>query len=88
MTGGGPAPKMPPVGWVFVGPRLFSGYRYPEGVTVRWRRGDPVVCVLHGRRVGDHASDDGVLATIPVPSRGWTDLTDIRSLGIRWLRQQ
>lgn len=88
MTRGGAAPKIPPVGWVFVGPRQFSGSRHPEGVTIRWRRGDPVVHVLHGRRVGDHTTDDAVLATIPVPSAGWTDLADIRSLGIRWLRRQ
>ncbi|MGH4025777.1 MAG: hypothetical protein ACRDRV_14470 [Pseudonocardiaceae bacterium] len=88
MTRGGAAPKIPPVGWVFVNPRLFSDNRYPEGVTIRWRRGDAVVYVLHGQRVGDHATEEGVLATIPAPSAGWTDLTDIRSLGTRWLRRQ
>lgn len=94
MTGGGPARKTLPIGWVFfdprvsVDPRLRSGYRHPEGFTIRWRRGDSVAYVLHGRRIGDHATTEGVLATVPAASAGWTTLTEIRSLGTRWLRQQ
>lgn len=94
MTRGGSAPKTLPVGWVFFDPRIScdprlpSGYRYPEGFTIRWRRGEPVAYVLHGRRIGNHATVDGVLAAIPATSTGWTDLTDIRSLGSRWLQQQ
>lgn len=94
MTGGGQAPKTLPVGWVFFDPRVSldprapSGYRYPEGFTLRWRRGESVAYVLHGRRIGDHTTDEGVLTTIPVAPARWTDLTEIRSLGTRWLRRQ
>lgn len=88
MAGGGRAPKTPPVGWVFFDPSLFSGGRCPEGLTIRWRRGDAMAYVLSGRRIGDHATAEGVLARIPAPPAGWTDLTEIRSLGTRWLHRR
>ncbi|MBV8540168.1 MAG: hypothetical protein JO063_10110 [Pseudonocardiales bacterium] len=79
---GGATPKTALVGWVFL--------KHPrgEGVTIRWRRGEPVAYVLHGRRIGDDTTATGVLDTIPVAPTGWTDLAEIRLLGQRWLRQR
>lgn len=82
MKQGGATPKTAPVGWVFLDRHRADGF------TIRWRRGDPVAYVLDGRRIGDHATVAGVLATIPVAPAGWTDLIEIRLLGQRWLRQQ
>jgi len=47
-----------------------------------------VAYVLAGQRLGDHTTTDGVLDTIPVTSKGWTDFTDIRMLGQRWMQQR
>jgi hypothetical protein len=55
-----------------------------HGFTIRWRRGDPVAYVLAGKRLDDHGMTD-VLDTIPVPVTGWTNLTEIRTLGERLL---
>ncbi|MGH3925575.1 MAG: hypothetical protein ACRDTT_22415 [Pseudonocardiaceae bacterium] len=67
-------------------PWVFHNRDHQEGITIRWRRGEPVAYVLEGKRVGDHATA-GVLDTIPVAPTGWTDLAQIRFLGQRWLRQ-
>jgi hypothetical protein len=74
-----PPIRFPLVGWVYL-----EALR-PEGVTVRWRRGDPVAYVLEGRRICDH-STASVIGTIPVLPAGWTDLAQIRELGNRWVR--
>lgn len=79
---GGATPKTALVGWVFL-----DRHRH-EGVTIRWRRGEPVAYVLHGHRIGDDTTAAGVLDTIPVAPTGWTDLAEIRLLGKRWLRQR
>lgn len=71
------ASKAAPIGWVF----LDAGY------TIRWRRGEPVAHILDGRQLDSHGMAD-VLATIPVPPSGWTDLAEVRRTGQRWLRQQ
>jgi hypothetical protein len=76
------APKTALVGWVFL-----DHPRY-EGITIRWRRGEPVAYVLHGHRIGDNATTTEVLETIPVAPTGSTDLAEIRQLGQRWLRQR
>jgi len=81
MTRGGAMPKTAPVGWVFL-----DRHR-TEGLTIRWRRGESVAYVLDGKRIGDHGAA-GVLDTIPVNPAGWADLSEIRLLGQRWLRQQ
>jgi hypothetical protein len=74
------------VAWVFLDhPRDHSRH---EGMTIRWRRRDPVAYVLHGHRIGDHTTSAGVLDTIRVAPTGWTDLAEIRLLGQRWLRQR
>ena len=68
----------PVVGWVF-----FDRHRQ-DGFTIRWKRGDRVAYVLSGKQVGDHGMND-VLGTIPVSPAGWTDHSDIRALGRRWI---
>jgi hypothetical protein len=80
MSKGGAAPSTPLIGWVF-----FDRHRQ-DGFTIRWRRGDRVAYVLNGQRVGDHGMAD-ILGTIPVLPAGWTDLTEIRALGRRWVRE-
>lgn len=81
MSRGESIPKTAPVGWVFLD-RLRK-----DGITIRWRRGEPVAYVLEGKQVGDHAAA-GILDKIAVGPAGWTDLTEIQMLGQRWLRQQ
>ena len=76
---GGATPTTAPVGWVFL-----DRHRQ-DGITIRWRRGEPVAYVLDGKQVGDHGMSE-VLDTIPVLPSGWTDLAEIRLLGRRWLR--
>ncbi|HET9253730.1 MAG TPA: hypothetical protein VFO16_00830 [Pseudonocardiaceae bacterium] len=76
---GGYTPSTAPTSWVFLGrPRV-------GGVTIRWKRGDPLACVLGGHRVGEHGMSH-VLDTIPVLPGGWTDLAEIRQLGQKWLQ--
>jgi len=67
---------------------VFLERQHDDGFTIRWRRGEPVAYVLAGQRLGDHTTTDGVLDTIPVTSKGWTDFTDIRMLGQRWMQQR
>lgn len=81
MSRGGAMPKTAPVGWVFL-----DRHRQ-EGITIRWRRGEPVAYVLEGKWVGDHTAT-GILDKIVVGPAGWTDLTEIQLLGQRWLRRQ
>lgn len=75
--------KHPPfggvVGWVHL-PDLG-----PDGCTVRWRRRDVRAALLRGNAVGEHVGD--VLATFPVPPMGWTDLAEIRQLGVLYIRK-
>lgn len=82
MRRGGAAPKIAPVGWVFL------GRHHSEGITVRWRRGDRLAYVLEGRRIGDHSASTGVLDTVTVATAGWPDLAEIRRVGERWIRQR
>jgi hypothetical protein len=77
----GAAPKPSPVGWVFL-----DRHR-KDGLTVRWRRGDPVAYVLDGQRIGDHGMAD-IVGTIPVVPAGWTDLAEIQLVGQRWVRRR
>jgi hypothetical protein len=44
---------------------VFLDRRRAGGVTIRWKRGDPVAYVLSGQRVGDHGMSE-VLDTVPV----------------------
>jgi hypothetical protein len=76
---GGCTPRTAPTGWAFLDRRRAAGF------TIRWTRGDPVAYVLNGQRVGDHGMSE-VLDTIPVLPVGWTDLTEVRQLGQKWMR--
>lgn len=80
--GGGAAPKTQPTGWVFC---TRAG---ADGITVRWQRGETMAYILDGQRIGDYTTVAGILDTIPVAAKGWTDLAEVRLLGKRWLRQQ
>lgn len=77
MTGGGSPPRFALAGWVY----LESGY------TIRWRRGDPVAYVFRGQQMDNHGKA-GALETIAVPPAGWTDLAEIRHVGLRWLQRR
>lgn len=72
-------PSTAPTAWAF-----FPGRGLSTGFTIRWKRGDPVAYVLHGR-CEDHGIND-VLDTIPVLPAGWTDLAEVRQLGQKWIR--
>lgn len=74
--------RRPPTGWVY----LSAG---DAGYTIRWQRGDHVAYVFAGEQMTTYPDKPltvPVLATIPVPSSGWTDLAQIRFVGERWLR--
>jgi hypothetical protein len=78
---GGHTQSTAPTGWAFIG-------RPPhEGVTVRWKLGDPVAYVLRGKKIGDDSMNN-ILATIPVLPAGWTDSAEIRAVWARWAREQ
>ena len=75
-------PMNRPTGWAY----LRSG-----NCTIRWRRGDDVAYVFSGRQLEtypDEQSGTGVLATIAVSPKGWTDLAEVRRVGQRWLRSR
>ncbi len=78
---GGAMPKTAPTGWVF-----FDRYR-SEGFTIRWQRGDREAYVLKGNTVGSWTME-GLLGTIPVSTKGWADLAQIKGLGERWAREK
>lgn len=67
-----------PVGWVYL----------EDGFTIRWRRGDTVAYVFSGEQPWADPATTPVVATIPVAKKGWTDHTQIRSLGQRWVREK
>jgi hypothetical protein len=75
------ASREAPVGWVFI-----NQYR-SGGITIRWRRGDPVAYILPGNKLGDHTTTH-ILGTVPVHPSGWADHTEIRHLAHRWHHQQ
>lgn len=79
MSQGGAAPQRQPIGWVYLS----------KGYTIRWERGDQVAYVFAGKQLETYPDEPlavPVLATIAVSSSGWTDLTEIRLVGERWLR--
>lgn len=73
---GGVRPTYQPTGWVYL----------RAGCTIRWQRGDREAYLLTGNTVGSWTME-GLLATIPVTRGGWTDLTEVRSIGERWTRR-
>lgn len=43
--------------------------------------------VLDGQRLGDHGTAN-TLGTVPVLPAGWTDLSEVRALGKRWMKER
>lgn len=75
---GGSVARPAPVGWVYL----------EDGFTIRWRRGDTVAYVFNGEQRWADPATTPVVATIPVATTGWTDHTQIRSLGRRWVQEK
>ena len=75
MTRGGAMPTSKPTGWVYL----------KSDCTIRWRRGDREAYILRGNQVGEWTTDE-VLATISVPSKGWSDAAEIKRIGENWVR--
>lgn len=80
MSRGGASPAYRPTGWVYL----------PSGdCTIRWQRGDKVAYIFGGKQLDtrpDETPKVELLATIPVSSRGWTDLADVKLAGESWLK--
>ncbi|MGH4019497.1 MAG: hypothetical protein ACRDT0_09730 [Pseudonocardiaceae bacterium] len=72
-------PQRQPVGWVYL----------PDGYTIRWERFDRVAYIFPGNRVKTTPPDGTprvpVLATVPVPPSGWSDMNHIQVVGRQWL---
>ena len=80
MSRGGAAPAYQPTAWAY----LASG-----DCTIRWQRGDDVVYVFEGKKLDtypDQALKVPVLGTIPVQTKGWTDIAHARLVGENWVR--
>ncbi|MGH8603494.1 MAG: hypothetical protein ACREXR_12205 [Gammaproteobacteria bacterium] len=80
MSGGCAFPLIALRGWVYV----------PSGdCTIRWQRGDNVAYIFKGKRLETHPNETlraELLATIPVSSKGWTDLADVKLAGENWVK--
>lgn len=80
MSRAGATPKTAPTAWVYL----------PAGdCTIRWQRGDIVAYIFEGKQLDTYPDEPlsvEVLATIPLSSRGWTDLVQVRLLGERWVK--
>lgn len=57
-----------------------------DGCTVRWCRGDAVAYVFSDRQASD--GETGAIDTIPVSKTGWTDVAEVRTVAVRWLRER
>jgi hypothetical protein len=73
-------PMTSPTAWVYL----------PSGdCTIRWLRGDKVAYIFEGKQLeaySDKPSMTEVLATIPVSSKGWTDIADVKLAGENWVK--
>jgi len=79
MSYGAAAPAYRPTAWAY----LASG-----DCTIRWQRGDKIAYVFEGKKLDtypDQALKVPVLDTIPVQTKGWTDLAHVRRLGEAWV---
>ena len=57
--------------------------------TIRWQRGDKVAYIFEGKQLEAHPGEPPmaeVLATIPVSSKGWTDMADVKLAGENWVK--
>ena len=73
-------PMTSPTAWAYL----------PSGdCTICWRRRDKVAYIFPGKQMEtypDEALRVEVLDTIPVSSKGWTDLADVRLAGENWVK--
>ena len=80
MNRGGAMPTNSPTAWVYL----------PSGdCTIRWQRGDKVAYLFEGTQLETYPDETlrvPVRATIPVSSRGWTDIAHVRLIGENWVK--
>lgn len=79
MKRGGVTPKTLPTGWVF--------FDRPAAMALPFAGSDREAYVLRGNKVGSWTME-GLLGTIPVSSKGWSDLAEIRSTGVQWVHSK
>ncbi len=77
MSRGGAMPMASPIAWAY----LRSG-----NCTIRWQRGNKVAHIFEGKQLEAEPLNVDVLATIPVSSKGWTDLAHVRLTGENWVK--
>lgn len=79
MNNGAAAPTYRPTAWAY----LASG-----DCTIRWQRGDKVAYIFEGKQLETHPNQAltvTILDTIPVQTKGWTDLAHVQRLGEAWV---
>jgi hypothetical protein len=80
MSRGGSMPAYRPTAWVYL----------PSGdCTIRWQRGDKVAYIFEGRQLETYPDETPkvpVVATIPVPAKGWIDIANVRRVGEDWAK--
>jgi hypothetical protein len=80
MSRGGTMPMTSPTAWVYL----------PSGdCTIRWQRGDKVAYIFAGKQLETYPDEPlrvEVLDTIPLSSKGWTDLAHVRRTGENWVK--
>lgn len=78
MSRGGAVPAHRPTGWIYLRSR---------DCTIRWQRGDNMAYIFEGKQMKTYPDEPlraNVLTTIPVSSKGWIDLNQIKILGEKW----
>ena len=73
-------PMTSPTAWAYL----------PSGdCTIRWQRGDKVAYIFEGKQLEAYSDKQPMteaLATIPVSSKGWTDIADVKLAGKNWVK--
>ena len=80
MSRGGYWPAYRPTAWAY----LASG-----DCTIRWQRGDTVAYIFEGKQFDTYPDKPltvEVLATVPVPRKGWIDIAHVRRVGEDWVK--
>lgn len=80
MNRGGITSAYRPTVWVYL----------PSGAcTIRWQRGDNIAYFFEGKQLETYPDETlrvEVLATVPVSSKGWADIADVRRVGENWVK--
>ena len=80
MNRGSAMPMTSPTAWAYL----------PSGdCTIHWQRGDKVTYIFKGKQLEAYPGEPPtaeVLATIPVSSKGWTDMADVKLAGENWVK--